>query len=414
MSTWTLEQAQDHLLSLELFGMRFGLERMDRLLEELGSPQKRLRAIHVVGTNGKSSVTRMAAALLEAHGLRAGAYVSPHLESFAERIRIGGEDLAPEAFGAAVQRAAGAAARVEQAAPSEGRVTQFELLTAAAFDEIAERGVDVAVVEAGLGGRLDATNVLQAPVAVLTSIGLEHTRWLGDTEAAIAGEKLAVLAPGATLVCGPLGAEAMQAARLAVGERRGARMVAVSASDVHAGLALPGYQRGNFAIACAAVETLIGPLDPAAVQRATTDGGVPGRLQVMGEAPLVVLDGAHNAAGVRTLARALGELVGERPLVVVASILDDKDPHEMLGELLPRCVAAVLTQAANPRALPVADLLASAPRGDWELHARDEPRLALDLARELAGTRGAVLVTGSLHLVGDLLADPRHRVVSAR
>lgn len=413
MSPWSLEQAQDHLLSLELFGMRFGLERMHRLLEELGSPQQRLRAIHVVGTNGKSSVTRMAAALLEAHGLKAGAYVSPHLESFAERIRIGGDDLGPAAFAAAIERAAQAAGRVGAVAPDDERVTQFELLTAAALDELAQQEVDVAVIEAGLGGRLDATNVLQAPVAVLTSVGLEHTRWLGDTEAAIAAEKLAVLAPGATLVCGPLGDEALEVAGQVAAER-GARMIVVPRADARSAIALPGYQRGNFAIATAGVEALIGPLDPDASARATNDSGVPGRLQVLGEAPLVLFDGAHNAAGVRTLTQALGEVVGQRPLVVVASILDDKDPREMLGELLPRCVAAVLTQAANPRALPASELLARAPRGDWELHAREESRAALELARELAGPRGAVLVTGSLHLVGDLLADPRHRVVSAQ
>ena len=413
MSPWSLERAQDHLLSLELFGMRLGLERMHRLLEELGAPQQRLRAIHVVGTNGKSSVTRMAAALLEAHGLRAGAYVSPHLESFAERIRIGGFDLAPADFAAAIRRAAQAATRVEAAAPDDERVTQFELLTAAALDELARREVDVAVVEAGLGGRLDATNVLRAPVAVLTSVGLDHTQHLGDTEAAIAAEKVAVLAPGATLVCGPLGEEALDVATRVAAER-GARMVAVSEGEVPGASGLPGYQRGNFAIASAAVEALIGPLDPDATARATAAGAVPGRLQVLGESPLVIFDGAHNAAGVRTLTRALGEIVGERPLVLVASILADKDPGDMLGELLPRCVAGVLTEAANPRALPVPDLLARAPRGDWELHSRQEPREALQLARELAGPHGAVLVTGSLHLVGDLLSDPRHRVVSAR
>lgn len=413
MTSWTLEQAQDHLLSLELFGMRFGVERMHRLLEGLGAPQQRLRAIHVVGTNGKSSVTRMAAALLEAHGLRAGAYVSPHLETFTERIRIGGSDLAPTDFAAAIQRAAQAAARIEAAAPDDERVTQFELLTAAALDELARQGVDVAVIEAGLGGRLDATNVLQAPVVVLTSVGLDHTQHLGDTEAAIAAEKVAVLAPEATLVCGPLADEALEVAERAAAER-GARMVLVPGGVARGAMALPGYQRDNFAIASAAVEALIGPLDPGAVSRAAAAGAVPGRLQVLGEAPLILFDGAHNAAGVRTLTQALDEVVGDRPLVAVISILGDKDPGEMLVELLPRCVAGVLTQAANPRALPVPELLARAPRGDWELHARKQPGEALQLARQLAGPDGAVLVTGSLHLIGDLLSDPRHRVVSAQ
>jgi len=200
--TWTAARAEEHLLGLELFGMKFGLERMRRLLTALGSPQERFDAIHVVGTNGKSSTVRMTSALLEAHGVRAGAFLSPHLTSFAERIRIADADLEPAAFGAAVERAASAAAKVDRGLRDGERVTQFELITAAAFDALARGGVEVAVVEAGLGGRHDATGVLRAPVVVLTNVGLEHTRWLGSTIPDIAREKLAVVAPGATLVLG--------------------------------------------------------------------------------------------------------------------------------------------------------------------------------------------------------------------
>ncbi len=412
MTTWSLERAQEHLLSLELFGMRFGLERMQRLLEALGSPQRRLRAVHVVGTNGKSSVTRMTSAILERHGHLTGAYLSPHLESFAERIRVAGRDLDADAFAAAIQRAAAAAEQIGTA-PDDEPVTQFELLTAAALSEFAERGVDVAVIEAGLGGRLDATNVLSAPVVVLTSVGLEHTAWLGETEAAIAREKLGVLTEGATLVCGPLPVEAMAQAEIAAAGAH-ARLVRVSPSDAPDGLALPGYQRGNFAIARAAAEAVLGELDAAAVLAAAADAGVPGRLQVTEGDPVVIFDGAHNPDGIRALGAALDELIGDRPLVLVASILADKDPATMLSELLGRCRAAVLTESANPRARPVADLLAAAPRGSCELHAEPDPRRALERARVLAGPDGAVLVSGSLHLVGDLLADPGRRVVTAR
>src|SRR5919206_74140 len=213
MTAWDLGRAEEHLLSLELFGMRFGLERMRRLLTVLGSPQERFAAIHVVGTNGKSSTVRFTAALLEAHGVRAGAFLSPHLRSFAERVRIGDADLEPAAFAAAVQRAAAAAAKVDRTLPEGERVTQFELVTAAAFDELARRRVEVAVVEAGLGGRHDATNVLGAPICVLTTVGLEHTRWLGPTVRDIAREKLAVVRPAATLVVGDLAPEAAAEAR---------------------------------------------------------------------------------------------------------------------------------------------------------------------------------------------------------
>src|SRR4051794_20427612 len=251
---WGLAEAEAHLLSLELFGMRFGLERMRRLLTVLGSPQERFAAIHVVGTNGKSSTVRFTAALLEAHGVRAGAFLSPHLSTFAERIRIGDEDLAPDAFGAAVQRAAAAAAKVDRTLEGGERITQFELVTAAAFDELARRGVEVAVVEAGLGGRHDATNVLGAPVCVLTTVGLEHTRWLGPTVRDIAREKLAVVRPGAALILGDVEPEVEELARAT-----GARIV----RPRPAGAVLPGFQRTNFAVACAAAREQLGRLDAA-------------------------------------------------------------------------------------------------------------------------------------------------------
>ena len=234
--------------------MRFGLERMRRLLTVLGSPQERFRAVHVVGTNGKSSTVRFTAALLEAHGVRTGSYLSPHLTTFAERIRIGDADLTGAEFGAAIQRAAAAAAKVDRTSPDGERVTQFELLTAAAFDELARREVEVAVVEAGLGGRYDATNVLGAEVVVLTNVGLEHTRWLGPTIADIAGEKLAVVAEGATLV---LGDDAPEVVALAEADRRDDRPARAGRT-----IDLPGYQRTNFAAAAAAAEAILGrPLD---------------------------------------------------------------------------------------------------------------------------------------------------------
>src|SRR4051794_1359544 len=250
--TWDLARAEEHLLSLELFGMRFGLERMRRLLTALGSPQERFSAVHVVGTNGKSSTVRMTAALLEAHGVATGAFLSPHLTSFAERIRIGDSDLEPAAFGAAVHRAAAAAAMVDRTLTGGDRVTQFELITAAAFDELARRGVQVAVVEAGLGGRHDATGVLRAPVVVLTNVGLEHTRWLGPTVVDIAREKLAVVQAGATLVLGDVDDDVLALARATE-----AQIVRPERPAV----ALPGFQKVNFGAACAAARAALGRLD---------------------------------------------------------------------------------------------------------------------------------------------------------
>jgi len=404
--SWSLERGESHLLSLELFGMKFGLERMWRLLTALGSPQQAYRAIHVVGTNGKSSTVRMAAAILDAHGVRTGAYLSPHLSTFAERIRIGDTDLEPDAFGAAVERAAAAAVKVDRTLTGGEHVTQFELLTAAAFLELAERGVEVAVVEAGLGGRHDATNVLGAPVAVLTNIGLEHTRWLGPTIADIAREKLAVVAPGSTLVVGELEPEA--AAEVAKVDARVVR------ADPAGGAPFTGFQRKNFAVARAAAEALQGELDQAAVLRAASSVTVPGRFQIVAEDPLTIVDGAHNPSGVAALAAALRDAVGERPLVAVLSVLDDKDAAGMLRELVPLCAGAVFTASRNPRALSPATLGSlwsqlSGPAAEIEA----DPRAAVERARAIAGAEGAVVATGSIYLVADLLSEPGRRRASA-
>jgi len=406
---WTLERAESHLLSLELFGMRFGLERMRRLLTVLGSPQRSFRAIHVVGTNGKSSTVRMTAALLEAHGVRTGAYLSPHLTSFAERVRVGDADVPGADFAAAVQRTAAAAAKVDRGLTGGERVTQFELLTAAAYDELARRGVEAAVVEAGLGGRHDATNVIDAPVVVLTNVGLEHTRWLGPTLADIAREKLAVVPAGATLVCGPL---APEAAEVAAGVD--ARRVDVAVPAALPGL--PSFHRMNFAVARAAAEAHLGrPLDEVAVARVAAGVQVPGRFERVAGDPLTIVDGAHNPSGLAALAAALKEEVGDRRLVAVVSVLDDKDAAGMLRELLPLCAGAVFTASANPRALPPATLASLAAQLGWtgEAVIEPDPRRALERARELAEPAGAVVATGSIYLVADLLSAPGARRASA-
>jgi len=222
---WTEAQAERQLRSLELFGMRFGLDRMRRMMTVLGSPERGFGTVHVLGTNGKSSTTRMTAAILQRHGLRTGAYLSPHLVSYRERILIEGDQLDSDAFAAAIARASWAAERVNRTLAGEDHVTQFELLTAAALWEMARQQVDVAVVEAGLGGRYDATSVIDSQVTVLTNVGLEHTRWLGPTITDIAEEKLAVVRERTALVLGADLAAAGRAAgpRGAPPRRAGAR-----------------------------------------------------------------------------------------------------------------------------------------------------------------------------------------------
>jgi len=400
-----LRQAEEYLLDLELFGMRFGLDRMHKLMTVLGMPQRRFASIHVVGTNGKSSTVRMIAAILQRHGLRTGSYTSPHLASFIERVEVDEQPVSGSDFAAAVGRAAHAAELVNHTQEEGDTVTQFEALTAAAYHELARRGVEVAVIEAGLGGRYDATNVIPSRVQVLTNVGLEHTRWLGPTITHIAEEKLAVVPPQGVLVTGELDPEA-EAVATRVVEERGARRVHAGAEVDYPLAARGGFQRGNFALARAAAEAFLGELDEDAVRRAAAELRVPGRMQQVGERPLTILDGAHNPSGARAVAEALPEVVGERPLVGVFAVLDDKDAAAMLAALLPLCDQAVFTRCANPRALSPATLESLASKlGGPPSETIADPRAALQRARQLAGPDGAVLATGSIYLVADLVRD---------
>ena len=427
-SRFTPHDAERYLLSLELFGMRFGLDRMRRLMTALGSPQERFKSVHVVGTNGKSSTARMVAAILRRHGLRTGAYLSPHLTSFAERVEIDERAVSPERFAAAVGRAAQAAALVDRTLEPGDRVTQFEALTAAAYSELGRAGVEAAAIEAGLGGRYDATNVIDSRVQVLTNVGLEHTRWLGPTERHIAEEKLAVTKPGGTLVTGPIGADVLEVA-VRVASENDARLLRLGSDFTVAGAresfdvttptarypgielrALGRFQRDNFAVATAAAEAFQGaPLDPDAVRAAARELVLPGRLEVVGHDPLVVLDGAHNPGGAKALAESLPALIGDRRLIVVLSILEDKDAAGILAALVARAAGAVFTSSsvAGPdrRALPPAVLESlwrqlGGEAGEVVL----EPAAAIARARERADTTGAVLVTGSIYLLADLVS----------
>ncbi len=424
---WSGERAERHLRSLELFGMRFGLDRMRRMMTALDSPERRWRSIHVVGTNGKSSTTRMTAAILERHGLRTGAYLSPHLISYTERVQVGERDLAMHEFAAAVARAAWAAERVNRTLAADDHVTQFELLTAAAFWALAERGIEVAVIEAGLGGRYDATAVIESRVTALTNVGLEHTRWLGPTVRDIAAEKLAVVTPGTTLALGAeLDPDALAVARAAAADR-GARIVtaaidgdvghgdgeSVRAHTIASVRARGTFQRRNFALARAAAEAYLATegiaLREDAVREAATATVVPGRLQVVSEDPLTILDGAHNPDAVAALVESLPELLGAdtrtRPLGLVLGVLEDKDAASMLRQLLPLCARAWFTAPPSGRALSPAALLSLARQlGFRDAVCEPQPQRALEQAQAWARPSAAVLATGSVYLVGDLLA----------
>jgi dihydrofolate synthase/folylpolyglutamate synthase len=410
---WSEERAEDTLRSLELFGMRFGLDRMRRMMTALGSPEQAFETVQVLGTNGKSSTTRMTAAILRRHGLHTGAYTSPHLIAWRERVLIDERELAPAEFSAAVARADHAARQVNRTLAEDDHVTQFELLTAAALWEMARRGVDVGVVEAGLGGRYDATSVVAPAVTVLTNVALEHTRWLGPTIADIAEEKLAVVQPGATLVLG----QGLAPAALAVAERVAAEHEAeiVRPGELPPGLELRArgtFQRRNLALARAAAEAHLRragrELDEDAVRDAAATLAIPGRLQTLSEDPLTVLDGAHNPDAVAALVESLGE-VFDGPPALVLGVLEDKDAAGMLRALLPHCRRAWFTAPPGPRALPPAALLSQARQlGFEDAVCEPRPERALAEARRWAAEHDAgVLATGSVYLAGELLGLAR-------
>jgi dihydrofolate synthase/folylpolyglutamate synthase len=411
-TTWTEAQAERQLRSLELFGMRFGLDRMRRMMTVLGSPERQLPAVHVLGSNGKSSTTRMTAAILQRHGLRTAAYLSPHLTSYRERILIDGCELDADRFGAAVARASWAAERVNRTLAEGDHVTQFELLTAAAFWEMARQDVDVAVIEAGLGGRYDATSVIEAGVMVLTNVSLEHTRWLGPTVKDIAEEKLAALQPRAVLVLGEdLAPQALAVAERVARERNARIVYAEGAGDRRELRARGVFQRRNFALASAAAEAYLQavdlPLREAAVAQAACSTDVPGRLQVLDGEPLTVLDGAHNPDAVAALVESLPSVVGEVPLALVLGVLEDKDAAGMLAALLAVSERAWFTAPPSSRALSPAALQSHARQlGFAAGSCEPQPSRALQQAREWAAEHsGAVLATGSVYLVGDLLGQ---------
>jgi dihydrofolate synthase/folylpolyglutamate synthase len=400
-----------YLNSLEPVGWRLGLERMHKLTTALGLPQHRFASIHVVGTNGKSSVTRMTAGLLEAHGLSAGACLSPHMVRWSERTLVNGRELGEEAWAEAVELVARAAQGVDRSLEEGEAVTQFEAATAATFVALAAAGVEVAVIEAGLGGRLDATNTIPSKVTVLTSIGLDHTEWLGETEVEIAAEKLAVLRDQTTLVLGQVLPEVESLARETAKER-GARLIQAPSdpgSDVR--VRAPGeFQRRNFAIACSAVEAFLDRLEPAAVAEAAASVTVPGRLELLAADPPTYVDAAHNPAGAVALAGSLPAVVGDGPVIGCLAILADKDAGAMIRALAPALERAVCTELPGwaleghgrpgARSRPAEDLAAACEDAGLPAEVQSSFDQALPRARALAEERsGAVLVAGSHYAI---------------
>jgi dihydrofolate synthase/folylpolyglutamate synthase len=404
-------------------GMKPGLERIKTLLEMMGHPEEGYPIIHVAGTNGKTSTSRIVTAVLAAHGLNTGTFISPHLQRVEERIGVNGRQATPEEFAQAMSDVAGFADIFESRGTD--RLTYFELTTAMGFAWFSEMAVDVGVVEVGLGGRLDATNAARGEVAVVTGIDFDHTEFLGDSIAAIAAEKLAITKHGATLVTGPLPPEALDIATM-VADEQSARHFAYQRDFLLEGssqavggwlcqvsgvegdyddifLPLLGrHQVLNMTVAIAACEALLGrALDGDALRRGLETVTSPGRLEPIDSNPLLVLDGAHNRQGFSSLARALDESFEPRRWVLLFASMKDKDVPGMLEEMAGRVFAAVVTSSGADRSYPPEDLAVLVSEVlDIEAQAFVEPAHALEMARRLAGPEGGVIVAGSLYLVG--------------
>lgn len=404
------------------------LDRIRELCNLLGEPERASPVVHVTGTNGKGSTARIVTELFKAQGLTVGTYTSPNLEVVNERLALDGEPIPDDELA----KVLGALSLLEPL--MSARPTRFELLTAAAFRWFADIAVDVSVIEVGLGGRWDATNVVSPAVAVVTNVSYDHVEILGPTLADIAAEKAGIVKPGCVLVQGetdPELAAVFAAAAEAVGAELWLRgpdfgcdgaLVSVGGRllDLHTPAAhyeemyLPlhgAHQGDNAAAALAAAEAFFGgPLSAEVVEAAFAGVRVPGRIELVAGTPLVVLDGAHNVAGVRALARALSdELTAEGDTVAVVGMLAGRDPGAMFEALAPAGVRTVVTcTAPSPRAVP-SDTLAEAARAvGLEALAADTVAEALTLALARAGERGMVVVMGSLYVV----AEARQMLVS--
>jgi dihydrofolate synthase/folylpolyglutamate synthase len=395
------------------------LDRIRALVELLGSPQLEYPTVHLTGTNGKTSATRMAAELLATVGLSVGAYTSPHLERANERITWNGEPIPDEDF-AAIVELLGA---VEPSMPEVP--TWFELVTAAALRWFADVAVDVGVVEVGVGGTWDATNVVEGRVAVVTNVEIDHVQYLGPTRRDIATEKAGIIEPGAALVLGetdpdlrPIfvdrGPGQVWLRGVDFGVRaqhvaHGGRVVDLyTPGGEHPSVFLPlhgAYQAENAAVALAAAEAFLdAPLAPDLVREAFANVRSPGRLEVVGHQPLILLDGAHNVAGARALRVALADEFPPSPRTLVVGLLREKEPHEMLEALGVTEVARLVCcrppsgRALDPDALAQAAIDLGVPIDRVEIV--DDVVDAVEHARDVTPPDAQIVVAGSLYVVG--------------
>jgi dihydrofolate synthase / folylpolyglutamate synthase len=411
---------------------KFDLENIRVVCDGLGNPERAFRSVHIAGTNGKGSTAAMLASILRAAGLRAGLYTSPHLLRINERIRIDGSDISDADFAATFERVHSVIEELLASGALAAHPTFFECVTAMAFDFFAREKVDLAVIEVGMGGRLDSTNIILPEVAVVTSIDFDHENFLGHSIEEIAGEKAGIIKPGAWVV----NAAAHEAAKQVIRQRateKNARLVDVESACVAANLraedgcyrftaatSLPygasgevtvhlplagRFQVRNALTAIAAARLLRErgfPIDDAAISDGLATVRWPGRLERLHDRPATYLDGTHNPAGARELAAFWDERFAGRKIHLVYGAMRDKAVDEVAGLLFPRAASVILTQSQQPRALSAGALATITRHLANSVEVIPEPGAALECALESAATDDIVFATGSLYLVGDL------------
>ncbi|MFY9313871.1 MAG: bifunctional folylpolyglutamate synthase/dihydrofolate synthase [Tepidanaerobacter sp.] len=430
------EEALDFIHGLNRFGTKLGLHNITKLLELLGNPHENIKIIHVAGTNGKGSTCAMIASILRSAGFKVGLYISPYLEVFNERMQVNGENISNEDLARLTEKVREKVFYMRE--NGLGSPTEFEVVTAIGFSYFKEQAVDFLVLEVGMGGRLDATNVVTPLVSVITPISMDHQQYLGSTLRDISREKCGIIKQGVPVVTAPQEDEAMAVIEDTCRERNCSLTKVINSSVsrspdtisyrfVNGGIKgmtfdlytpktdYPGLQIGlmgrhqldNAATAVAAVEPLGNSgvnLSREAIYKGLKGARWPGRLEIMKEKPTVLIDGAHNIAGIKTLKAVLEEYFYDRKKILVVGILEDKDYTEMLEELIPVADTVICTAPDNPRALSAARLAEAVSnifqKSQIKVYAQEKIEDALKLASSLAADEDMVVFAGSLYMIG--------------
>jgi dihydrofolate synthase/folylpolyglutamate synthase len=421
--TLSYDEAYDWLCGFDRLGWIFGLERITVLLEKLGNPHQGLKIIHVAGTNGKGAVCKYISSILENAGYRVGVYLSPHIERFSERIVVDKQEISPEDLAMLIAQVRPV---VESMKQQKNTPTFFEIVTACAFLFFKNQRVDYAVVEVGLGGRFDATNVVRPLVSVITNISLEHTDILGKDIPSIASEKAGIIKDDVPVVTAAVHdaletiqqrAQARHAPLVCVDASLWKRTLFQGASQefviqgsfkeyaVRTSL-LGRYQGENIALAIAAVERL--QMQGVYITDRNIGEGIasvthPGRMEIVSEDPLILLDGAHNPAGMRMLASVLKEDFSKYSVVLVLGMLKDKDVAVMISTIVPLSEVIIVTRSANPRASDP-HLLRETIQGfdpNKKIYETSSVPEAIKQAKQIAQQKGLICVSGSLFTVGE-------------